>query len=88
MVASRAPGGVKNRLTLTVPAMNQARVVLFLVSGIIKAAAVHAVIEDRETGRVPAKLIRPVSGRVIWILDRAAASGLTVAKQGVVSHEE
>jgi len=46
------------------------------------------VIEDRETGRVPAKLIRPVSGRVIWILDRAAASGLTVAKQGVVSHEE
>ncbi|OLD38634.1 MAG: 6-phosphogluconolactonase [Nitrospirae bacterium 13_1_40CM_2_62_10] len=88
VVASRAPGGVKNRLTLTVPAMNQARVVLFLVSGIIKAAAVHAVIEDRETGRVPAKLIRPVSGRVIWILDRAAASGLTVAKQGVVSHEE
>src|SRR2546422_517404 len=43
---------------------------------------------EYETVRVPAKLIRPVSGRVIWILDRAAASGLTVAKQGVVSHEE
>lgn len=88
VVASRAPSGVKNRITLTVPAMNQARVVLFLVSGIIKAAAVRAVIDDRDTGRVPAKLIRPVSGRVIWVLDRAAASGLTVAKQGVVSHEE
>jgi len=88
VVASRAPSGVKNRITLTVPVMNQARVVLFLVSGIIKAAAVRAVIDDRDTGRVPAKLIRPVSGRVIWILDRAAASGLTVAKQGVVSHEE
>jgi len=88
VVASRAPQGVKNRITLTVPAINHARVVLFFVSGIGKAAAVRAVIEDRDAGQVPAKLIRPVDGRLIWFLDREAASGLAVAKQGVVSHEE
>lgn len=88
VVSSRAPVGAKNRITLTVPAINHARVVLFLVSGSNKAAAVRLVIEDRDTARVPAKLVRPVIGRLIWFLDRAAASGLTVAKQGVVSHEE
>lgn len=90
VVANLAPRGVRNRLTLTTPAINHASTVLFLVSGISKADAVHAVLDDRDRdgGRVPAKLIRPVSGRLIWLLDRAAASALTVAKQGVVSHEE
>jgi hypothetical protein len=36
----------------------------------------------------PAKLVRPVDGRLIWMLDRAAASRLIMARQRVVSEEE
>jgi hypothetical protein len=37
---------------------------------------------------MPASLVRPLKGRLIWLLDRAAASQLRLAKQGIVSHEE
>lgn len=96
VVANQSPKGVKNRLTLTAAAINQAQTVVFLVSGASKAEAVSAVLEERgrrelqgaDAARVPARLIRPVKGRLIWLLDRAAAAGLTIAKQGIVSHEE
>jgi 6-phosphogluconolactonase len=96
VVANQAPRGVTNRLTLTAIAINQARAVMFLVSGAGKADAVRTVIEGQGKQqqdesfdrRVPARLIKPVNGRLIWFLDRAAAAGLTVAKQSVISHEE
>ena len=94
VVANVAPQGVKARLTLTPPAINHARTVVFMVGGASKARAVQAVLnepgQDRslDDRRFPAKLIRPVAGRLIWLLDRAAASELAVAKQDIVSHEE
>lgn len=90
VVATTAPGGIRDRLTLTAPAINQARTILFFVSGDKKAGAVRAVLEgqSQEYRRYPAKLIRPVNGRLLWFLDRPAASSLTLAKQQVVSHEE
>lgn len=88
--ATQSPGGVRNRLTLTVPTINQGSTVIFLVSGPGKARAVGTVLEDpaADTRQWPAKLIRPAKGRLLWIVDRAAAAGLTVARQGIVSHEE
>ncbi len=94
VVTNVAPRGVKARLTLTAPGINQARAVVFMVGGKSKARAVQAVLDDRckdrsvDDRRFPARLIQPVAGRLIWLLDRAAASELTVAKQGIVSHEE
>ncbi len=96
VVANQSPKGVKNRLTLTAAVINQAQAVVFLVSGASKVEAVWSVLEghDRQglqgtdTARFPARLIRPVKGRLIWLLDQAAAAGLTIAKQGIVSHEE
>ncbi|MBI4400106.1 MAG: 6-phosphogluconolactonase [Nitrospirae bacterium] len=90
VVPSVAPREPKQRLTLTAPAINEARAVVFLVSGPGKATAVHAVLEDRGQNdrQIPAKLVRPVSGRLIWLVDRAAAAALAVTKQNVVSHEE
>lgn len=94
VVANVAPQGVTARLTLTARGINQARAVVFMVGGKSKAKAVQAVLNDRgkdhsvDDRRFPARLIRPVAGRLIWLLDRAAASELTVAKQGIVSHEE
>jgi 6-phosphogluconolactonase len=93
VVANQSPQGVKNRLTLTAAAINQAQTVVFLVSGASKAEAVCSVLDERDrrgldSRRLPAQLIRPVEGRLIWLLDGAAAAGLTIAKQGIVSHEE
>lgn len=90
VVPNPAPQGARQRLTFTVPLINQAQTVVFLVSGKSKAPALKAVLEDRtaDNTKFPAKLIQPEKGRLIWFLDHAAAAELTVEKQRVVSHEE
>lgn len=66
-----------SRLTLTAPILNQAATILFLVSGEEKAAALQAVVEGPpDPERLPAQLIRPVAGRLLWLVDQAAASRL------------
>jgi len=67
-----------HRLTFTLPVLNAAACVTFLVSGTDKAPALHQVLEGDAPGeQYPAKLIRPVDGKLIWLIDRAAASELT-----------
>ena len=64
-----------HRVTLTLPVINHARVVVFLVSGDKKAKILNQVIDkksDREP--LPAQRVEPVDGKLIWIVDRAAAS--------------
>lgn len=66
-----------DRVTLTFPVLNAARAVLFLVGGDKKAAAVAEILEGSPpiTDR-PAVGVRPEHGRLIWLLDAGAASGL------------
>ena len=65
------------RLSFTLPVLNAAHTVAFLVSGTDKAPALKAVLEGNESGeQYPAKLVQPKDGKLIWFLDRAAASGL------------
>lgn len=67
-----------HRLTLTLPVLNAGRCVTFLVSGTDKAPALHAVLEsDAPAEQYPSKLIHPTDGKLIWLIDRAAASQLT-----------
>ena len=67
-----------HRLTLTLPVLNAARCVAFLASGTDKAPVLKSVLEGDAPGeQYPAKLVRPAQGKLIWLLDRAAASGLS-----------
>jgi 6-phosphogluconolactonase len=62
------------RITLTLPLINEAANVLFLVSGRDKAAMLHSVLEaGTARARLPARLVAPRDGRVIWLVDEAAA---------------
>lgn len=63
------------RVTLTPPAINAARQVLFLVTGAAKAEILRAVLEGPDR-RFPAQQIRPTSGHLIWLVDIAAAGRL------------
>jgi 6-phosphogluconolactonase len=64
-----------DRITLTPPVLNNAAGVVFLVSGEDKALALKAVLEGHdEPEQLPAQLIRPAHGRLLWLVDRAAAS--------------
>lgn len=68
------------RITLTAPVFNHARLALFLVSGEEKADALKAVLEgvegDFEPDLHPAQIVKPEEGRLVWMVDRAAASRL------------
>jgi 6-phosphogluconolactonase len=66
------------RITLTAPVINGAAEVIFLVSGEDKAEALAAVLEgERQVDRYPAQVVRPDDGMLLWLVDRAAAQGLT-----------
>jgi|ERR1022692_939841 6-phosphogluconolactonase len=64
------------RLTLTLPVLNGAACVMFLVSGADKANIVREVLEN-ENANLPSQQARPADGRLLWLLDRAAGSGLS-----------
>jgi 6-phosphogluconolactonase len=65
------------RATMTAPLLNEAAMAVFLVSGASKAATIRAVLNGpRDPNRLPAQLIRTVSGELLWLLDEAAASQL------------
>lgn len=65
------------RVTLTAPLFNQAAVVAFLVSGRAKARALYEVLEGPlDPTQLPAKLIRPPKGELLWLVDEAAGAEL------------
>ena len=69
------------RLTLTLPVLNNAATVMFLVSGSEKSDILGAVLEDEESENLPAKLVQPRDGAVVWLVDRDAAASLLSTTQ-------
>ena len=75
-VSGAGPEGLR-RITLTLPVLNAAARVVFLVSGADKADTLaRAIDERRESGLFPVQLVAPSRGSVYWFVDREAASGL------------
>ena len=66
-----------SRITMTYPLLNSGREIVFTVSGKSKAMVLKTVLDEPEA-QLPAQKIQPLKGRVIWLLDRDAASLLTL----------
>jgi 6-phosphogluconolactonase len=64
------------RISLTLPALNAARRVVFLVTGEDKAQAMKRAFGDTPDASSPAAHVRPRSGEVLVLCDAAAAGGL------------
>ena len=74
VVVNRVEGLGADRITLTLPVLNQAAFLLFLVSGDEKAETLKTVLEDKcYPNALPVQLIHPKEGRVVWLVDKAAA---------------
>jgi 6-phosphogluconolactonase len=72
-----AAATIPERITLTFPVLNAAGCVIYLVSGAVKAKVVKAALAERAAATLPAAMVRPTGGRLVWLLDRAAAALLS-----------
>lgn len=61
-----------HRITMTLPLINNASCVVFLVSGKEKAGALREAMSGE--GGLPARMVRPAKGELLWLVDREAAS--------------
>jgi 6-phosphogluconolactonase len=83
-VAVLAPDRKLWRVTLTPAILNQASNVTFVVSGANKAQTLQRVLEQPfDPDALPAQAIRPVHGRLTWMVDEAAAGRL----EGLVTRD-
>jgi 6-phosphogluconolactonase len=65
------------RITFTFPVLNTASEVIFMVSGLDKADMVDQVLEGKNTPPFPSRQVLPKDGKLLWMLDEAAASKLS-----------
>lgn len=66
-----------NRITLTLPVLNNAARILVLATGEKKAEVVREILEGPGNARRPAGLVRPVHGVLQWLIDKKAGQKLT-----------
>lgn len=80
-IANRVPQLDTTRLTMTAPVINNARMVIFLIGGAAKADRLAEVLEGApDLDRLPSQRIQPHNGRLIWLVDEAAAARLSAIK--------
>lgn len=78
VVANWVPKLNTYRITFTFPVLNHAACVMFLAGGPDKAAPIRQVLEEHRAD-LPSAKVQPVDGRLVWMLDQAAAVGLSEA---------
>jgi 6-phosphogluconolactonase len=77
------------RITLTAHVLNNADTIIFLISGKDKAVALQSVLEGRkQPEHLPAQLIRPKHGNLLWLVDQAAAGKLTSDSGNIARDQE
>ncbi len=67
------------RMTLTLPVINRAETILFLVAGEEKRAVLSRVLhEESSPARLPARAVHPESGELLWYVDVDAAGEMGI----------
>src|ERR1700676_1290795 len=65
------------RITITAPVANNAEMILFMVAGKEKALALKGVLEGPyEPEQLPAQLLQPTNGKLLWLVDETPGSML------------
>lgn len=85
VVPTVAPTPPHDRVSLTLRVINAARLVAFLVVGQDKARTLARVLADEgrtSDGSLPASLVRPRRGRLLWLVDRSAAVHIAKEERG------
>jgi 6-phosphogluconolactonase len=77
--ATEGRNAPRPRVTLTLPVLNNAAAVLFLVAGSGKAEALASLLSPEHQDAVPARRVRPPHGELVVFADRAAAANLPAA---------
>ena len=73
---SQHPISGQYRITLTGPVINNARKVIFLVTGKAKYPIIKSIlIDEKDSGNYPAAHIKPAHGELKWYLDHDAFHG-------------
>ena len=76
-VAVEVEATPRRRISLTMPVINSAERVMFMVSGENKAEAVRSVLQGpADLEQYPAQYVKPHNGETVWLIDKAAASQL------------
>jgi 6-phosphogluconolactonase len=70
-----------HRITLTFPVLDRAAEVMFLASGADKADILRQVLEGKNTPPLPSQRVQPSDGKLLWLLDEAAAAKLTPGRR-------
>ena len=65
------------KFTFTLPVLNHAHEVMFMASGADKADMVQNVLEGKNTPPLPSQRVQPTDGKLLWMLDEAAAAKLS-----------
>lgn len=65
-----------DRISLTLPVINNSRLCMFMVEGAEKHTALARVLNLLTDPQLPAQQVRPAAGDLIWIVDEAAARGI------------
>ena len=81
VIVTQSPVPPVTRISLTLRTLNASRVVFLLVAGGGKASRLAEVFAQQRAGApaLPAASVRPSPGRLVWVVDDAAAAELPAA---------
>jgi 6-phosphogluconolactonase len=70
-VRAHARVTLHDRITITLPVINNAKNVMFIISGEGKGKIIKDIFENKSVGKVyPASMIKPHDGQSVWFIDK------------------
>eukprot|EP01126_Amoeba_proteus_P033952 TRINITY_DN3359_c0_g1_i2.p1 TRINITY_DN3359_c0_g1~~TRINITY_DN3359_c0_g1_i2.p1 ORF type:complete len:108 (-),score=24.22 TRINITY_DN3359_c0_g1_i2:112-435(-) len=72
---NNSPKPPPERITFTLPLINNAKNVAFVVTGEAKKEKLAKILNKEAVpeGEIPSRLVQPIHGKLDWFVDRAAA---------------